>query len=352
MCVMQTTIAESLGIMTLQLIMRGHERGHGQQLKHILLNNHACGAAGQGGGRKGSGAQNGGAGAHGGPDRDRAGKSTGAAGAGGAAELGTAPAERAWCAGTQNGALAAAPGGLERVGAGKTAAAEGEAAGGLPEQTLRQCLADGRFWLLWSTFFTGMGAGFCFLNNLAQMVEALGGPGPEQALAVLLFTSASTVGRITAGCLTERLLHRYGVARCARRPATARARETARSGGRARLVRAVRAPPVMRCRSRAGRPGPCGTGGAQTAHAMGLSQCKIDALKLHARCAGRCTCRRWRRSRRSRARSLQWRAAARCSRPACLRASPSGATGASCRCVHQCVHGGWVPLGRPEFSPA
>jgi len=269
-CVMQTTIAESLGIMTLQLIMRGHERGHGQQLKHILLNNHACGAAGQGGGRKGSGAQNGGAGAHGGPDRDRAGKPAGAAGAGGAAELGAAPAERAWGAGTQNGALAAAPGGLERVGAGKTAAAEGDAAGGLPEQTLRQCLADGRFWLLWSTFFTGMGAGFCFLNNLAQMVEALGGPGPEQALAVLLFTSASTVGRITAGCLTERLLHRYGVARCARRRAAARAsRDCAQR--RPRSFGSSGPGSARMRRSRAGRPGPCGAGGAQTVHSMGLS---------------------------------------------------------------------------------
>jgi len=259
-----------LGIMTLQLKMRGHERVHGQQLKHILLNDHACGAAGPGGGCKGSGAQNGGAGAHGGPDRDRAGKPAGAAGAGGAAELGTAPAERAWCAGTQNGALAAAPGGLERVGAGKTAAAEGDAAGGLPEQTLRQCLADGRFWLLWSTFFTGMGAGFCFLNNLAQMVEALGGPGPEQALAVLLFTSASTVGRITAGCLTERLLHRYGVARCARRRAAARAsRDSAQR--RPRSFGSSGPGSARMRRSRAGRPGPCGAGGAQTVHSMGLS---------------------------------------------------------------------------------
>ena len=47
------------------------------------------------------------------------------------------------------------------------------------------------------------------------MVEALGGRGSEPALCVLLFTSANTVGRMVAGFVTERLLHRYGVPRCA-----------------------------------------------------------------------------------------------------------------------------------------
>ena len=51
------------------------------------------------------------------------------------------------------------------LGAGEPAGADAEA---MPEQTLGQCVRDARFWLLWSTFFTGMGAGFCFLNNLAQ----------------------------------------------------------------------------------------------------------------------------------------------------------------------------------------
>ena len=47
------------------------------------------------------------------------------------------------------------------------------------------------------------------------MVEALGGRGSEPALCVLLFTSANTVGRMVAGVVTERLLHCYGVPRCA-----------------------------------------------------------------------------------------------------------------------------------------
>lgn len=47
------------------------------------------------------------------------------------------------------------------------------------------------------------------------MVEALGGRGSEPALCVLLFTSANTVGRMVAGSVTERLLHRYGFPRCA-----------------------------------------------------------------------------------------------------------------------------------------
>lgn len=45
------------------------------------------------------------------------------------------------------------------------------------------------------------------------MVESLGGGSGEQALCVLLFTSANTVGRMAAGSVTERLLHRYGVPR-------------------------------------------------------------------------------------------------------------------------------------------
>ncbi len=45
------------------------------------------------------------------------------------------------------------------------------------------------------------------------MVESLGGGSSEQALCVLLFTSANTVGRMVAGSVTERLLHRYGVPR-------------------------------------------------------------------------------------------------------------------------------------------
>ena len=52
-------------------------------------------------------------------------------------------------------------------------------------------------------------------STCAQMVEALGGRGSEHALSVLLFTSANTVGRMVAGSVTERLLHRYGVPRCA-----------------------------------------------------------------------------------------------------------------------------------------
>ena len=59
-----------------------------------------------------------------------------------------------------------------------------------------------------------------------QMVEALGGRGSEPALCVLLFTSANTVGRMAAGSVTERLLHRYGVPRCA--PGAARPAVTQR----------------------------------------------------------------------------------------------------------------------------
>ena len=70
----------------------------------------------------------------------------------------------------QGGARSKAGHGAEQAGGkgeGLGLGQEGETE--MPEQTLEQCLRDARFWLLWSTFFTGMGAGFCFLNNLAQV---------------------------------------------------------------------------------------------------------------------------------------------------------------------------------------
>ena len=59
--------------------------------------------------------------------------------------------------------------GAEQGGKGEGLGSGQEGETEMPEQTLKQCLRDARFWLLWSTFFTGMGAGFCFLNNLAQV---------------------------------------------------------------------------------------------------------------------------------------------------------------------------------------
>ena len=69
------------------------------------------------------------------------------------------------------------------------------------------------FWILWSALCVGMGAGFTMLNNLAQIVEALGGDRQAQGVYVLLFTTVNTLGRMTGGYLPEKLLHARGIPR-------------------------------------------------------------------------------------------------------------------------------------------
>lgn len=59
----------------------------------------------------------------------------------------------------------------------------------------------------------GMGAGFTMLNNLGQMVEALGGRREGQGIYVLLFTTLNTVGRMVGGYVPEKLLHARGTPR-------------------------------------------------------------------------------------------------------------------------------------------
>ena len=69
------------------------------------------------------------------------------------------------------------------------------------------------FWILWSALCVGMGAGFTMLNNLAQIVEALGGDRQAQGVYVLLFTTVNTLGRMIGGYLPEKLLHAQGTPR-------------------------------------------------------------------------------------------------------------------------------------------
>ncbi|CAK0743532.1 hypothetical protein CVIRNUC_001477 [Coccomyxa viridis] len=83
----------------------------------------------------------------------------------------------------------------------------------MPELTLPQCLVTVNFWILWSALCVGMGAGFTMLNNLAQIVEALGGDRQAQGVYVLLFTTVNTLGRMTGGYLPEKLLHARGTPR-------------------------------------------------------------------------------------------------------------------------------------------
>lgn len=69
--------------------------------------------------------------------------------------------------------------------------------------------------MLWSALMVGMGAGFTMLNNLGQLVEALGGGREGQGIYVLLFTTLNTVGRMVGGYGPEKLLHVRGTPRYA-----------------------------------------------------------------------------------------------------------------------------------------
>lgn len=73
--------------------------------------------------------------------------------------------------------------------------------------------ATTNYWILWCALCVGMGAGFTMLNNLAQIVESLGGDKQAQGVYVLLFTTVNTIGRMVAGFLPEKLLHTRGTPR-------------------------------------------------------------------------------------------------------------------------------------------
>lgn len=84
----------------------------------------------------------------------------------------------------------------------------------MPDLTLLQCCTSANFWLLFLTCSIGMGTGLAFLNNLGQLVIALGGQGNSQAVFVSLFSVSSCAGRLLLGYIPERLLHARGTPRC------------------------------------------------------------------------------------------------------------------------------------------
>ncbi|KAK9836313.1 hypothetical protein WJX81_004629 [Elliptochloris bilobata] len=92
-------------------------------------------------------------------------------------------------------------------GQGKCAEAEPE-----PDLTPLQCLRCLDFWLLFFACTIGMGSGLVLLNNLGQLVAALGGTqGP--AVYVSLFSIMNCAGRIAFGYIPERMLHERGTPR-------------------------------------------------------------------------------------------------------------------------------------------
>lgn len=86
--------------------------------------------------------------------------------------------------------------------------------GGATRQwNLKQCVVSLDYWILWTSMYMGIGAGFTFLNNLGQHVEALGGREGGQEVYVLLFATFNCLGRMMCGFGSEWLLHKYGVPR-------------------------------------------------------------------------------------------------------------------------------------------
>lgn len=84
----------------------------------------------------------------------------------------------------------------------------------MPDMTLLQCCTSLNFWLLFLTCSIGMGSGLSYLNNLGQLVIALGGKSDSQAVFVSLFSVSNCAGRLLLGYIPERLLHARGTPRC------------------------------------------------------------------------------------------------------------------------------------------
>jgi hypothetical protein len=71
---------------------------------------------------------------------------------------------------------------------------EGGGAGGLPNLTSAQMMSSVGFWCLFAQFGVGTGSCLAMLNNLGQVVVALGGRRGGQVVIVSLFSVANAAG--------------------------------------------------------------------------------------------------------------------------------------------------------------
>ncbi|WIA43520.1 hypothetical protein OEZ86_009978 [Tetradesmus obliquus] len=79
--------------------------------------------------------------------------------------------------------------------------------------SLSQAVQTGQFWLLFFLFLAGVGACLTFLNNLGQIVVALGGAPGDQVVFVSIFAVGNAAGRLLMGMLPEHYLHTAGTPR-------------------------------------------------------------------------------------------------------------------------------------------
>eukprot|EP00873_Tetraselmis_striata_P006611 jgi/Tetstr1/426875/TSEL_017089.t1 len=83
----------------------------------------------------------------------------------------------------------------------------------LPEYSLGGAILTMDFWLLGVSAAVGMGSGLVLNNNLAQVVQALGGAKDGQGIHVSLFAVANCFGRLLAGYLPQYALNNAGIVR-------------------------------------------------------------------------------------------------------------------------------------------
>ncbi|GBG79377.1 hypothetical protein CBR_g29526 [Chara braunii] len=81
----------------------------------------------------------------------------------------------------------------------------------LPDMTPLESLCSLSFWLLLLSAGIGIGSGVVVINNLSQLVEALGGKSADTDVS--LISTANGLGRIITGIASETLLHKYGLPR-------------------------------------------------------------------------------------------------------------------------------------------
>lgn len=83
----------------------------------------------------------------------------------------------------------------------------------LPEYSLGGAVMTLEFWLLGISAAVGMGSGLVLNNNLAQVVQSLGGAKDGQGIHVSLFAVANCFGRLLAGYLPQWALNNGGIVR-------------------------------------------------------------------------------------------------------------------------------------------
>ncbi len=130
------------------------------------------------------------------------------------AAVGGSAAEGAVSAG--GGSAAALPLTLGRAAAASgSAAANGSSSSALPSVTTAQMLTMADFWFIFLQFGVGTGVALALLNNLGQLVIALGGEPGGQVVIVSLFSVANAAGRLLMGYAPEHFLHSRGTPRVA-----------------------------------------------------------------------------------------------------------------------------------------